>query len=322
VRHRREASPWPPHELSPDVEPESELYVRLDVAVLKEEVGMESSPDPPDKPAPLSQLLGQSERVQDKVEQAATDLSSVNAVLKDEIAEGVPLAKVERALNQSEAIEVRVQEAAEELVAVNDALALEIDERHRLEDQLSESTAALSASRAQERRSRHTSLHDAVTGLPNLTLFNNRLDHGIAQAQRHGWRLAVMFIDLDDFKRVNDVHGHKLGDDVLCMIAQRLQAAVRTGDTVSRRSGDEFLLLMLEAKEESSVAAFAARIMQNIAETCEIRGVTLTVKASIGIALYPDDGRSAQELLMNADAAMYTAKQHKDGPMFYRSAGG
>ncbi|HMG56911.1 MAG TPA: GGDEF domain-containing protein [Kofleriaceae bacterium] len=289
---------------------------------MKAEVGMEGSPDPPDEIAPLRQLLGQSERVQDKVEQAATDLLSVNAVLKDEIAEGVPLAKVERALTQSEAIEVRVQEAAEELVAVNDALALEIDERHRLEDRLSESTAALSASRTRERKSRHSALHDAITGLPNLTLFDDRLDHGLAQAQRHRRRLAVMFIDLDDFKRVNDVHGHKTGDDVLRMIAHRLQAAVRTGDTVSRRSGDEFLLLMLEAKDESGVAAFAARIMQNIAETCEIRGVTLTVRASIGIALYPDAGRSAQELLTNADAAMYTAKQHKDGPVFYRRAGG
>jgi len=283
---------------------------------------MAHAPDAPYETAPLTRALDQSERVQDKVEQAAVDLSLVNAVLKDEIAEGLPLAKVELALNQSEAVEVKVQEAAAELVAVNDALALEIDERHRLEDRLSESTAALSASRTQERKSRHSALHDAITGLPNLTLFNDRLGHGLAQAQRHGWRLAVLFIDLDGFKRVNDVHGHKLGDDVLHVIAQRLKAAVRTGDTVSRRSGDEFLLLMLEAKDESSVAAFASRIMQNIAETCEMGGVTLTITASIGIALYPDDGRSAQELLTSADAAMYTAKQRKNGPMFHRRAGG
>jgi diguanylate cyclase len=108
---------------------------------------------------------------------------------------------VESALNQSEAIEVKVQEAASELVAVNDALALEIDERHHLEDKLAATNAALSASRAQEARSRNSALHDAVSGLPNLTLFNDRLRTALVQAQRHAWRLAVMFMDLDGFRR-------------------------------------------------------------------------------------------------------------------------
>src|ERR1700733_2739636 len=99
---------------------------------------MGSSPHPPHESTPLAVVLDQSERVQDKVEQAASELSQVNAVLKSEVNEGVPLAKVELALNQSEAVEVSVHEAAKELVAVNDALALEIDERHRLEHRLSE----------------------------------------------------------------------------------------------------------------------------------------------------------------------------------------
>ncbi len=275
--------------------------------------------DRSDDTAPLTRVLDQSERVQDKVEQAAAELSSVNQDLKDELAEGLPIVNVELALSKSEAVELKVQEAAAELVAVNDALALEIDERHRLEARLSESTAALTASRSQERKSRHSALHDAITGLPNLTLFNDRVAHGLAQAARHGWRLAVMFIDLDDFKLVNDIHGHNLGDQVLLQIAQRLKAAVRTGDTVCRRSGDEFLLLMLEAKDEPNVATFASRIMQNIAERCEIAGVTVTVKASIGIALYPEDGRTPEELIKHADAAMYVAKQQKHGPAFYRS---
>ncbi len=263
--------------------------------------------------APLSRALGQAEQVHDKVEQAAVDLSSVNAVLKDEIAQGVPLAKVETALDQSEVIEVHIQEAAADLVAVNDALADEIDERRHLEDQLSESDAALSQSRADERRSRHSALHDAVTGLPNLTLFHDRLSNALAQAERHAWLLAVMFIDLDDFKGVNDTHGHDTGDRVLQVVAQRLQAIVRAGDTVSRRSGDEFLVLMLEAKDRSNVAAFAARITDRVAEACDVDGAKVTVRASIGIALYPEDGRSAQVLLKYADAAMYSAKQQKTG---------
>jgi diguanylate cyclase (GGDEF)-like protein len=269
--------------------------------------------------APLSRALGQSERVQDKVEQAATDLASVNAVLKDEIAVGMPLAKVDQVLDQSEAVEVKVQEASDELVAVNDALAEEIVERHLLEERLTLSDAALVESRSDAEESRHRSLHDPVTGLPNLTLFNDRLRNALAQAQRHGWRLAVMFIDLDGFKTVNDTHGHDIGDQVLQQIGQRLLAAVRGGDTVSRRSGDEFLLLMLEAKDEPNVAAFAARIAANIAESCDVAAASLSVKGSIGMALYPEDGASVDELLKHADIAMYAAKERQAGPVFYSS---
>jgi len=181
------------------------------------------------QPAPLARALDQSAQVKDKVEQCAAELSSVNAVLKHEISEGVPLREVERALNQSEDVEVKVLEAAEELAMVNDALAEEIDERHKLERLLSTSDAALSESRSEERKSRHLALHDAVTALPNLALFNDRLRSGLAQAKRHAWRLAVMFIDLDEFKSINDVHGHDVGDRVLKIVAQRLQAVVRSG---------------------------------------------------------------------------------------------
>jgi diguanylate cyclase (GGDEF)-like protein len=266
---------------------------------------------PPKHFAPLSQALTQSERVHEKVEQAAVDLSSVNAVLKNEIAEGVPLANVEAALNQSEAVEFKVQEAAAELVAVNDTLAQELDERHHLEDQLSKSDAALSESRAEETQSRHSALHDAVTGLPNLTLFNDRLRIALAQAARHAWRLAVMFIDLDDFKKINDTRGHDVGDRVLQTVARRLSSTIRAGDTVGRRSGDEFLFLMLEVKERADVIALATKISDNIAEAFEIEGAKITVKASLGIALYPEDGRSARELLEYADVAMYAAKRQK-----------
>lgn len=269
------------------------------------------------KTAPLRIALGQSEQVQDKVERAATDLSSVNALLKDELTGNVPQAKVGDALDKSEAVEVKVQEAAEELVAVNNALASEIDERQALETQLSSTDAALVESRTAENKSRHESLHDAITGAPNLTLFTDRLTNALAQAQRHSWRLAVMFIDLDDFKSLNDTYGHDAADRVLRVVAQRLLAFVRGGDTVSRRSGDEFLLLMLEAKDEANVAPFAARIAANIAEPCPIDGVEISVKASIGIAVYPEDGRSVKELLKHADLAMYAAKRNKAGPVFY-----
>jgi diguanylate cyclase (GGDEF)-like protein len=272
------------------------------------------------KPAPLIRALDQNEQVKDNVEQCAAELSSVNAVLRQDITEGVSLLEVERAVNQSEEVEVKVQECAEDLATVNDLLTEEIDERKNLEHKLSASNAALSESKVQEERSRHIALHDAVTGLPNLALFNDSLRQALAQAQRHAWRLAVMFIDLDEFKSINDTYGHDVGDRVLQMVAERLLVLVRGGDTVSRRGGDEFLFLMLEAKDETNVANLAAKIIDKIAEPCEVEGVKLTVRSSIGIALYPEDGHSAQELLKNADTAMYAAKQQKKGISFYSQA--
>jgi len=269
------------------------------------------------EPTPLTRALDKNEQVQAKVEECATDLSSVNTVLKQEIAEGGPLQEAERAVSQNEEVEVKVQECAEDLADVNIALTEEIDERKNLEQDLSESHAALSESKAQEEKSRQLALHDAVTGLPNLTLFNDRLGQALAQAPRHRWRLAVMFIDLDEFKSINDSYGHDVGDRVLQMVAQRLLANVRSGDTVSHRSGDEFLFLMLDAKDETNVANFAAKIIDNIAEACDVEGAKLRVRPSIGIALYPEDGQSAQELLKNADTAMYAAKQKKRGFLLY-----
>ena len=271
----------------------------------------------PHQSAPLFRALDKSAHVHEKVEQAATALSAINDVLKGEIADGVPLEKIELALIQSELVVRQVQQAAAELIDVSDALAKEIDERQQLEDRLSNSDKALSESRVKERTSSHNALHDAVTGLPNLQLFKDRLRNGLAQAKRHDWRLAVMFIDLDEFKSVNDSHGHETGDRVLQEVAKRLQTTVRSGDTVSRRSGDEFLFLMLEVKDESSAEALAAKIVSNIAEVCEIDGEVFTVKASIGIALYPEDGCSTQELLKHADAAMYAAKQQQEGPVLF-----
>ncbi len=281
---------------------------------------MSSDPPKPDvvpMRAPLSETLDRSEQVLDKVAQAAVDLSSVNATLKDELSEGVALDKVEGALNQSEAVEVKVHEAAAELVAVNDALAEEVDERRHLEQQLSTSDAALTRSRAALRTANDSALHDALTGLANLTLFNDRLGIALAQAERHGWRLAVMFIDLDGFKSVNDTHGHDAGDRVLVTMAQRLKSAVRSGDTVSRRSGDEFLFLMLEVKDEANVMAQALRIATDLGQACDVEGNSVRVGASVGIALYPEDGRSAAELLQRADAAMYVAKENAAGPALY-----
>lgn len=264
--------------------------------------------------APLSATLDRSEQVRNKVEEAGVELSTVNATLKEEPGD---LVAVENALNQSEAVEVKVHEAATELVAVNDALAEEVDERHRLEQQLSRSEAALTQSRASLRKVSDSALHDGLTGLANLTLFNDRLGIALAQAERHNWRFAVMFIDLDGFKSVNDTHGHDVGDHVLKTTAQRLKSIVRKGDTVSRRSGDEFLFLMLEIKDEASAMALASRIATELGQACDVGGRDVRVSASVGIAVYPEDGHSAEELLRSADTAMYAAKRGTTGPALF-----
>lgn len=270
---------------------------------------------PPDATAApsLQQTLDQSERVKDKMEEAAVELSDINTGLKEDLATGVPLVRVQHALAKSEKVETKVQEAADELVAVNDALADEIAERDSLEHRILQSASALNKSLEAEELARHRALHDAVTTLPNVTLFGDRLEHALEQAQRHGWRLAVLFLDLDGFKLINDTHGHDVGDKVLQAVASRLSAATRGGDSVARRGGDEFLVLMLEVQADASAVAFATKLRVLLAEPMPIDGNLLRVGVSVGLSLYPDDGTTAAALLKSADTAMYAAKKGQLG---------
>lgn len=280
--------------------------------------------EPAVEAAPLASALNRSEKVRDKVEECAQELSSVNEVFQKGLVHHLPLEQVERALEQSEEVETKVQECADDLSQVNKAVAREVMERRRLERKLADSKleladtqAALSDTQDQEKHSRYLSLHDEVTGLPNRSLFNDRLKSALAHAKRHSWRLAVMFIDLDKFKAINDAHGHAAGDTVLKIVAARLKESVRDADTVGRQGGDEFVYLMLEAGEDSDVLHAAEKIVRNIAQPCSVDGVEVTVKPSVGIAIYPQDGTSASALLENADAAMYQAKQCSSGYWLY-----
>ena len=160
----------------------------------------------------LTKVLQQNESAKILVEEAGEDLSKANAVLKEELADQDPPPALERAIEKSAIAEIKVQEASEELAAVNQALGHEIKDRQVLEFQYAAATE-------QKDAARHESLHDPLTGLPNRALFNDRLEHGLAQAERHGWSVAVMFMDLDDFKIINDTHGHDAGDKVLRTIA-------------------------------------------------------------------------------------------------------
>lgn len=272
----------------------------------------------------LAIALNQSEQIKDKIEECAQDLSSINEVLKEEITQHLPLEQIVQALHKSEEVEDKVQESADELSLVNRALAEEIRERRKLERklavsqiELADTQAELSDTQDQEKQVRHLAFHDVVTGLPNRRLFSDRLKTALAQAKRHEWRLAVMFIDLDRFKEINDAHGHAAGDKLLKIVSQRLQALVRSADSVGRQGGDEFMYLMLEVKGKADVESAAGKIFENIAQSCEVDGLKLSVRPSIGIALYPEDGRSAHVLIKNADSAMYKAKHSDAGYCFY-----
>ena len=155
----------------------------------------------------------------------------------------------------------------------------------------------------------HQANHDALTDLPNRVLFNDRLSLAILHAQRRRQSLAVMFLDLDHFKRVNDTLGHSAGDELLVKAADRLRRCIRSDDTVARVGGDEFLLLMNGIGREADAATMARKILQVISEPFLIQKRELFVEASIGIGLFPGDGENAEMLVANVDTAMYRAKE-------------
>lgn len=166
----------------------------------------------------------------------------------------------------------------------------------------------------------HLAEHDALTDLPNRLLLNDRLARSIALSRRYGRRLAVLFLDCDRFKHINDTLGHAIGDQVLRSVARRLTTCVRESDTVSRHGGDEFLILLSEVDQPEDAGLIAEKIVSSIAEPHFIAGHELTLTASVGIALYPEDGQDAQSLIMRADTAMYHAKNTgRNRVGFYRA---
>jgi diguanylate cyclase (GGDEF)-like protein/PAS domain S-box-containing protein len=167
----------------------------------------------------------------------------------------------------------------------------------------------VSSSRALSLRISHQAQHDSLTDLPNRALLHDRLTQGMALARRHSTKLAVMFLDVDRFKNVNDSLGHDIGDQLLILVAQRLRSCVRTTDTVSRQGGDEFVILLTDLLRGQDAAIRAERILAALAAPYVIRSNTVHVSASIGIVIFPDDCVEPETLLKNADFAMYHAKE-------------
>jgi diguanylate cyclase (GGDEF)-like protein/PAS domain S-box-containing protein len=166
----------------------------------------------------------------------------------------------------------------------------------------------VSESRAMALKMAHLAQHDFLTGLPNRVLLTERLSRAIGQARRHSKRVALMFIDLDYFKNINDSLGHTIGDLLLQMVAERLKTCIRDTDTVCRQGGDEFVILLAEIEHPQDAAPIAEKLLAAFAESCLIDGNELHVTLSVGISIYPDDGVDADEVMKNADTAMYHAK--------------
>jgi diguanylate cyclase (GGDEF)-like protein/PAS domain S-box-containing protein len=170
---------------------------------------------------------------------------------------------------------------------------------------------------AQAELNEHQALHDALTGLANRTLFRDRIDHAVKAAHRTGGRAAVLLMDLDRFKEINDSLGHAAGDELLVELGARLETALRASDTVARLGGDEFGVLLPDPTVPDDVLRVVERMRTAIEEPVIVQGLPLSLEASIGIAVYPEDGADVETLLQRADVAMYQAKDENAGHAFY-----
>ncbi len=261
----------------------------------------------------FEKTLDRSVLAEELVTESAKELADVNVILRGELQSTSAAPAVQAALDKSQAAEEKVNEASGHLSTVNTVLAEQLAGREELE-------LRLVASQADEEAARAAALHDSLTGLANRSLLDDRLSHGIAQAARRSSMLALVFIDLDKFKRINDTYGHAAGDFVLKLIAQRLESCTRDVDTVSRHGGDEFLLVFPDLRSKDDLARIGTHIVGAIAEPCDLAAfgatVPVVVTASAGIAIYPQDGTDGAQLIRAADAAMYHAKKQATGLSF------
>ena len=204
-------------------------------------------------------------------------------------------------LQANELLEDEVQQRTSELKSANNQLLHDLEERKKVELSI-----------------RHMAHHDALTALPNRTLFRDRLTHAMAQADRYHQKLAVLFLDLDRFKAINDTLGHNVGDQLLKIAAERLSSCVRDCDTVARLGGDEFTVIVDDILEVQDAAVVAQKILDTLSQPFNLYGHEVFISVSVGITLYPNDDENADNLLRNADSAMYRAKEYgRNNYQFY-----
>jgi diguanylate cyclase (GGDEF)-like protein len=228
------------------------------------------------------------------------------------------------------AVQIRatVLECVGELDQLHATMTYEVGRRRLLErtvDDLQNALATVQAdltgTRAAEREANHRALHDSLTLLPNAELFRSKVDNALAQARERQLPLALVFLDLDGFKAINDSHGHATGDAVLRIVSVRLAGGIRGEDLVSRIAGDEFACLLAGVSNREHLSRLVCKIFDTVASPLQIGQLNLSVRPSIGVAMWPADGTTSDALMRNADAAMYRAKRQKCGYVFYDQPG-
>ena len=286
-----------------------------------------------DRSSPLLQVaLEENNYVKEKMEECASKLSTINQTMKKEVSPVAGVSpKIKKALAQNEDVEDKVQECALKLKEIKTVLEEEMDDNRELKEELRQTREKLSVTSQVlstmenvvtnayviAEQAKQQAMRDFVTGISSRELFNDHLEQAVAIANRTNLILAVMFIDLDRFKAINDTYGHAMGDTVLQMVAQRLNAQARSEDTVCRYGGDEFLYLLVNPKSPRNIQIIADKICNRISQPLIIGDLELTVGASIGIAVYPNNGSTPQELVEKADTAMYWAKEKGSAYAFF-----
>jgi diguanylate cyclase len=223
----------------------------------------------------------------------------------------------------AERVRAAVLECVAALGQLHGTLQAELARRYSLELQvfdaqtaLAQARSELAGTRAGEQRARHLAMHDALTSLPNRSFFHQRLDSTLATSPPLRQAFAVLYLDLDGFKAVNDAHGHGIGDQLLGIVAARLQRAIRAEDMVSRLGGDEFACLVIGLASNAQLCRLAAHLFDVVSAPVRIGELRLAVRPSIGISMCPDDALTAESLISKADAAMYHAKREQLGYAF------
>ncbi len=186
-----------------------------------------------------------------------------------------------------------------------------------LQRKLVATQANLAIAQASETMARYVSLHDSLTLLPNASLFRRRLNHALARPDGAPKSVAVVYLDLDGFKAINDQYGHGTGDALLCIVAARLTGAIRAEDLVCRVGGDEFASLLEGVSDQRQVAQLVCKLFDAVAGPLKIDGRAVIIRPSIGVAMCPANGTTSDSLLRNADAAMYRAKREQRGYAFF-----
>ncbi len=234
-------------------------------------------------------------------------------------ADSLALLQEQDRLLRTELSQVQSEFAHIEKSPDSDRMALIVEANERLVQVALAAQFAIAAANADLTKLTRLSQRDVLTSTPNRALMLDRLQSAIGMAQRRGTFAAILFLDVDRFKQINDTLGHPVGDAVLQLVARRLESAVRDSDAVGRQGGDEFLVLLPEVSKIADVSSIAEKIVCDISAPAIVLGHALKLSISVGVAVYPDDGSEAEALIALADTAMYRSKRRGGGQFTFHT---